>query len=78
MLLFDWFTCLKKVVSNWEFVCVLAPPTLNFAEGSFTEHRLAQMADIDVSRRNKKPRPLREEERQKLEEFIESIHYSAR
>ncbi len=34
--------------------------------------------DIDVSRRNKAPRPLSENERARLEEFIESIHYSAR
>lgn len=36
------------------------------------------MADIDISRRNKKPRLLLESEREKLEEFIDSIHYSAR
>lgn len=34
--------------------------------------------DIDTSRRNKVPRPLSENERARLEEFIESIHYSAR
>lgn len=34
--------------------------------------------DIDLSRRNKKPRLLLESERQKLEEFIDSIHYSPR
>ncbi|KIW00993.1 cyclin-dependent kinase regulatory subunit [Verruconis gallopava] len=34
--------------------------------------------DIDLTRRNKKPRPLSESERAKLEEFIDSIHYSAR
>ncbi|KAL1961602.1 hypothetical protein VTN77DRAFT_1402 [Rasamsonia byssochlamydoides] len=34
--------------------------------------------DIDLSRRNKKPRLLLESEREKLEEFIDSIHYSAR
>ncbi|KAF2452673.1 cyclin-dependent kinase regulatory subunit [Lineolata rhizophorae] len=34
--------------------------------------------DIDVTRRNKRPRPLSEAERDKLEEFIDSIHYSAR
>ena len=34
--------------------------------------------DIDVSRRNKVPRPLSENERARLDEFIESIHYSAR
>jgi cyclin-dependent kinase regulatory subunit CKS1 len=36
------------------------------------------MGDIDLSRRNKKPRLLLESEREKLEEFIDSIHYSAR
>jgi len=36
------------------------------------------MVDIDLSRRNKKPRLLLESEREKLEEFIDSIHYSAR
>jgi cyclin-dependent kinase regulatory subunit CKS1 len=34
--------------------------------------------DIDSSRRNKKPRLLLESERERLEEFIDSIHYSAR
>lgn len=34
--------------------------------------------DIDASRRNKKPRLLLESERERLEEFIDSIHYSAR
>ncbi|KAL4813396.1 regulatory subunit of cyclin-dependent kinase [Aspergillus spinulosporus] len=34
--------------------------------------------DIDPSRRNKKPRPLLESERERLDEFIDSIHYSAR
>jgi cyclin-dependent kinase regulatory subunit CKS1 len=34
--------------------------------------------DIDFTRRNKKPRPLSEMEKEKLEEFIEAIHYSAR
>jgi len=36
------------------------------------------MADIDMSRRNKKPRLLQEGERARLEEFIESIGYSPR
>ncbi|KLJ10898.1 cyclin-dependent kinase regulatory subunit CKS1 [Blastomyces silverae] len=34
--------------------------------------------NIDYSRRNKKPRLLLEPERQELEEFIDSIHYSSR
>jgi cyclin-dependent kinase regulatory subunit CKS1 len=34
--------------------------------------------DIDLSRRNEKPRPLSDAEKQKLEEFVESIHYSGR
>ncbi|KAF2146596.1 uncharacterized protein K452DRAFT_304545 [Aplosporella prunicola CBS 121167] len=34
--------------------------------------------DIDFTRRNKKPRPLSEAEKDKLDEFVESIHYSAR
>jgi len=36
------------------------------------------MTDIDVARRNKKPRLLLESERARLEEFIDSIGYSAR
>lgn len=36
------------------------------------------MADIDVTRRNKKPRLLLDSERAKLLEFVDSIHYSAR
>ncbi|KAF6820829.1 cyclin-dependent kinases regulatory subunit [Colletotrichum sojae] len=34
--------------------------------------------DIDMSRRNKVPRPLSDSERARLDEFIDSIHYSAR
>ncbi|KAL4981801.1 regulatory subunit of cyclin-dependent kinase [Aspergillus falconensis] len=34
--------------------------------------------EIDPSRRNKKPRPLLESERERLDEFVDSIHYSAR
>ena len=34
--------------------------------------------NIDISRRNKTPRPLSDDERARLEEFIDSIHYSAR
>ena len=36
------------------------------------------MTDVDVSRKNKKPRLLHENERARLEEFIDSIGYSAR
>jgi len=34
--------------------------------------------DIDMTRRNKKPRPLSDAERAKLDDFVESIHYSGR
>jgi len=34
--------------------------------------------DIDFTRRNKKPRPLSEVEKVKLDEFVDAIHYSAR
>ncbi|KAM0212528.1 hypothetical protein ACHAQD_009693 [Fusarium lateritium] len=34
--------------------------------------------DIDSTRRNKAPRPLSDSERARVEEFIDSIHYSAR
>lgn len=33
---------------------------------------------IDTSRRNAKPRPLSDNERARLEEFLEAIHYSSR
>jgi len=36
------------------------------------------MADVDPNRKNKAPRPLSDGEKLRLEEFIESIHYSAR
>jgi hypothetical protein len=36
------------------------------------------MTDVDMARRNKKPRLLLESERARLEEFIDSIGYSAR
>lgn len=34
--------------------------------------------DIDFTRRNKRARPLSEHEKEKLDEFIDAIHYSAR
>ncbi|MCJ1361278.1 Cyclin-dependent kinases regulatory subunit (Cell division control protein cks1) [Acarospora aff. strigata] len=36
------------------------------------------MASLDHDRRNKKPRLLTEPERERLDEFVDSIHYSAR
>jgi cyclin-dependent kinase regulatory subunit CKS1 len=39
---------------------------------------MAEYMDIDMSRRNKQPRPLLPQERDRLEEFIDSIHYSSR
>lgn len=36
------------------------------------------MATLDHDRRNKKPRMLSESERERLDEFIDSIHYSSR
>jgi hypothetical protein len=43
-------------------------------------HHNAKMAnmDIDFTRRNKKPRLLTDSERDKLDEFVDSIHYSSR
>ena len=43
-------------------------------------HHNANMAnmDIDFTRRNKKPRLLTDSERDKLDEFVDSIHYSSR
>lgn len=35
-------------------------------------------SDLDYSRRNKSPRPLTDNEKARLEEFIDAIHYSAR
>ncbi|KAI9669315.1 MAG: Cyclin-dependent kinases regulatory subunit (Cell division control protein cks1) [Alyxoria varia] len=34
--------------------------------------------DIDMTRRNKRPRQLMPEEKKKLDEFVDMIHYSAR
>ena len=34
--------------------------------------------DVDHTRRNKKPRPLTEAEKGRLDEFVDAIHYSAR
>lgn len=39
---------------------------------------MSDFMDIDLSRRNEKPRPLSDAEKQKLEEFVDSIHYSGR
>lgn len=36
------------------------------------------MATLDPDRRNKHPRMLTEQERERLEEFVENIHYSPR
>lgn len=43
-------------------------------------HRFEMAADMDIdfTRRNKKPRPLSEHEKEKLDEFVDAIHYSAR
>ena len=42
------------------------------------EADMAAALDIDYTRRNKKPRPLSDAERDQLDEFIDSIHYSSR
>ena len=36
------------------------------------------MAAVDASRRNRKPRPLTDLEKEKLEQFADSIYYSPR
>ena len=43
-----------------------------------SSHLPRSMAAVDPDRRNKHPRLLSEHERERLEEFIESIHYSSR
>lgn len=43
-----------------------------------TELDMTTDMDIDFTRRNKKPRPLSEHEKEKLDEFVDAIHYSAR
>jgi cyclin-dependent kinase regulatory subunit CKS1 len=43
-----------------------------------TSRDMAADMDIDMSRRNKRARPLSEHEKEKLDEFIDAIHYSAR
>ncbi|RSL41013.1 Cyclin-dependent kinases regulatory subunit [Fusarium sp. AF-6] len=55
------------------------PPSPAFTITTTTKTNLAKMPmDIDTSRRNKSPRPLSDSERARLEEYIDSIHYSAR
>ncbi|RDA85949.1 hypothetical protein CP532_0832, partial [Ophiocordyceps camponoti-leonardi (nom. inval.)] len=45
----------------------------------FVESIIKFMAmDIDCSRRNRTPRPLSDAERSRLDEFVDSIHYSTR
>ncbi|KAF1997439.1 CKS-domain-containing protein [Amniculicola lignicola CBS 123094] len=34
--------------------------------------------DIDTTRRNKEPRPLSRAEKERLDEFVDAIHYSSR
>ena len=48
-----------------------ASTTIAFARPNFP-------MDIDMSRRNRKPRLLEEEEMDRLREYVDSIHYSAR
>ena len=49
-----------------------------FLEESDINSRYRMSSDLDYSRRNKVPRQLTESEKARLEEFIDSIHYSAR
>ena len=68
--------------------CLLTPPTQPTTHPAARAHELpsalllvvtmANNIDIDFTRRNKKPRPLSELEREKLDEFVDAIHYSAR
>ncbi|KAH8204951.1 hypothetical protein TruAng_000834 [Truncatella angustata] len=46
--------------------------------GNRSQVKMPNSMNIDMSRRNKSPRPLSDNERARLEEFIDSIHYSAR
>jgi len=39
---------------------------------------MATATEVDPARKNKKPRPLQDGERARLEEYIDSIGYSAR
>jgi hypothetical protein len=41
-------------------------------------HKAAMALDIDYTRRNKKARLLTDGEKDKLDEFVDSIHYSSR
>ena len=51
--------------------------SLRYLRSVISSHSAIPM-DIDPARRNKKPRLLLETEREKLDEFVDSIHYSAR
>ena len=61
---------------------ILAQHTARAHEHSRRKHthssNMAADMDIDFTRRNKKPRPLSEHEKEKLDEFVDAIHYSAR
>ncbi|KAI0998997.1 hypothetical protein K3495_g9199 [Podosphaera aphanis] len=43
-----------------------------------TQQQPSTVVDLEFHRRNKVPRPLSESEKERLEEFIDSIHYSPR
>ncbi|KAK5177821.1 Cyclin-dependent kinases regulatory subunit (Cell division control protein cks1), partial [Cryomyces antarcticus] len=56
---------------------VPSTPTLH---ASYSDYFTAiiMALDLDYSRRNKKARQLTESEKERLEEFVDAIHYSAR
>jgi hypothetical protein len=58
-----------------------ANPHCTSTRAPLSQHLTPTMSaelDIDFTRRNKKPRPLSEHEKEKLDEFVDAIHYSAR
>lgn len=48
------------------------------SESQYGMPGLAEMMDIDMSRRNQAPRVLEPEEREALKEFVKEIQYSSR
>jgi hypothetical protein len=56
---------------------VLASATIG-QRRSNTPTSAIMTVDIDYTRRNKKPRMLTDNERAKLDEFVDAIHYSSR
>lgn len=68
----------RVVLSATSLDKALRRHTASKASSQLRLYRLNMSSSVDPMRRNKRPRLLSNEEKQKLDEFTECIHYSAR